>query len=297
MLFIGRGKLGAVYFTLPFGILFIVLMVRHLGSMPFSIENTSALAGLLITLVGAAHGGKLGKTFHHEKLLPAYATWPRAVALVWLLPMAVALIFRTLAYEPFNIPSSSMSPTLKIGDHIFVSKFAYGYSRHSLPLFQPSIEGRMFSREPEYGDTVVFRSEANAGVDSVARVIALPGDTVTFKHGAVTVNGTRLERTPLENCPEQMPQLFVGSYRCFSETHINGHSYSIANIVEGAHHSQEGSMVVPTSHYFLMRDNRDNSLDSRHASFGAVSQDEIIGKVTKVFWNSDIGKLSWLAPN
>src|SRR6266581_6141965 len=100
----------------------------------------------------------------------------------------IALVVRTVAYEPFNIPSGSMVPTLLVGDYLFVSKFSYGYSRYSLPLGLPLFSGRIFSHPPEQGDVAVFKLPADNSTDYIKRIIGLPGDRLQMKTGILYIN-------------------------------------------------------------------------------------------------------------
>ena len=114
--------------------------------------------------------------------------------------IVIALFIRTFFYEPFNIPSASMVPTLLIGDYLFVAKFSYGYSRYSLPFGINVFSGRVFSREPQRGDVVVFKLPANPSVDYIKRVIGLPGDALQMKQGRLYINGEQVKREPTDGC-------------------------------------------------------------------------------------------------
>src|SRR5919204_583807 len=113
----------------------------------------------------------------------------------------IALVVRTVAYEPFNIPSGSMVPTLLIGDYLFVSKFSYGYSRYSLPFGLPLFSGRIFFHSPERGDVVVFKLPSDNSTDYIKRVIGLPGDHIQMKNGILFING--------QPCPRKRIQDYV----------------------------------------------------------------------------------------
>src|ERR1041384_7881469 len=114
----------------------------------------------------------------------------------------IALVVRTVAYEPFNIPSGSMIPTLLVGDYLFVSKFTYGYSRYSLPFGLPLFSGRIylpFSRLPERGDVVVFKLPTDPSTDYIKRIVGLPGDHVQVRHGELYINDQLVPRRPAED--------------------------------------------------------------------------------------------------
>ena len=111
-----------------------------------------------------------------------------------LIAIFIALIIRSFIFEPFNIPSGSMKPNLLIGDFIFVSKWSYGYSRHSLPFSIPVIPGKIFKKNPERGDIVVFKTPENNRTDYIKRVIGLPGDTIKIKDGIIILNDIEILR-------------------------------------------------------------------------------------------------------
>src|ERR1700742_3017342 len=106
----------------------------------------------------------------------------------------IAVGVRTVAFEPFNIPSGSMIPTLLIGDFLFVAKYAYGYSRHSLPFSLPLIPGRIFFHEPERGDVIVFKLPSDGKTDYIKRLIGLPGDHIQVLGGILQINGVPVQR-------------------------------------------------------------------------------------------------------
>ena len=101
----------------------------------------------------------------------------------------LATAIRATFYEPFNIPSGSMKPTLLVGDYLFVSKFEYGYSRYSFPFGLPLFEGRIWADEPERGDVVVFKLPTDNQTDYIKRIIGLPGDTIQVRSGRLYING------------------------------------------------------------------------------------------------------------
>ena len=107
----------------------------------------------------------------------------------WLWLVLIAFIIRSCAFEPYNIPSSSMVPSLLIGDYLFTSKFDYGYSRHSFPFSLPLIpKGRIFNNAPERGDIVIFKVPTDKSTDYIKRVIGLPGDEVQMIRGRLYIN-------------------------------------------------------------------------------------------------------------
>ncbi|NBB65372.1 signal peptidase I [Pseudomonas sp. ODNR1LW] len=193
--------------------------------------------------------------------------------------LILATLFRILLFQPFTIPSSSMEPGLVTGDYIIVSKFAYGWSRASLPFNPPLFHGRILGDQPERGDVVVFRRPHDPDQIWIKRVIGLPGDRVQVRGGQVFVNGRAVAQAPLAEVADQdAPQRRVLEVR---ETQDDGTSYVT---YEGGP-SQPGDDTpvyrVPAGQYFMMGDNRDNSLDSRwpaDVGVGFLPAENILGK-------------------
>lgn len=210
----------------------------------------------------------------------------------------IALGIRTVAYEPFNIPSESMLPTLLVGDYLFVSKFSYGYSRHSLPLSLPLVPGpgRLFSGMPERGDVAVFKLPRDNSTDYIKRIIALPGDRIQVRGGALFLNGEPVKRERADDFVrrgrfgqvERMPQ--------FVETLPNGKSYRTLDLRNGTDTDDTREFVVPAGHFFAMGDNRDNSVDSRIApeqgGVGFVPVENLVGRADFLFFSTD-GTARW----
>lgn len=204
--------------------------------------------------------------------------------------IVIALMVRTFAYEPFNIPSGSMIPTLLVGDYLFVSKFSYGYSKHSLPFSLPIFPGRVFESEPDRGDVVVFKLPADTSQDYIKRVIGLPGDTVQVTDGRLYINNKQIERERIEDYI-----LTDGSGRSaavpqYIETLPNGKVHRILELFgdQGPSDNTE-AFTVPEGHYFMMGDNRDNSADSRAfpARFRFVPVENLVGRAEFLFYSKD----------
>lgn len=136
--------------------------------------------------------------------------------------IVIALFIRTFAFEPFNIPSGSMIPSLLVGDYLFVSKYSYGYSRHSLPLSLPLIPGRVLSSEPKRGDVAVFKLPKDNKTDYIKRIIGLPGDKIQVREGRLYLNGALVERKPLPGFASRGPFGTNVSIPQFEETLPNG---------------------------------------------------------------------------
>jgi len=209
------------------------------------------------------------------------------------LGLALALLIRSFLYQPFNIPASSMRPTLLVGDYLFVSKFAYGYDRFSLPFSARLPAGRIFAREPAPGDVVVFRAPKDA-VDYVKRVVGLPGDRIQMKQGELFINDIRVKRERLSDTDAQQDACgseAQGHVKRWRETLLNGASYETLDCLENGLLDNTGVYTVPEGHFFALGDNRDNSTDSRSLSqVGYIPFDNLIGRVSVIFFSRTEGE-------
>ena len=190
--------------------------------------------------------------------------------------LLIALVLKVVLFQPYTIPSASMEPTLYEGDYIIVSKFAYGWSRHSIPFSPPVFKGRLFGRSPTRGDVVVFKLPRDGHVDYIKRLIGLPGDRIQVRHGALLVNGVEAPRQALglgsTTCPGDQGQ---GSQAPrYVETLPGGRTHLEAACLSGQGGANDtGVYVVPPNCYFMMGDNRDNSVDSRFPPYHGGATD------------------------
>lgn len=207
--------------------------------------------------------------------------------------VVIALGIRTFAYEPFNIPSGSMIPTLLIGDYLFVSKMSYGYSRHSLPFSLPLIPGRIWFTEPERGDVAVFKLPSDNSTDYIKRIVGLPGDTIQVTGGVLRINGDAVARR--EVAPYQTVGRFgqVTAAKRYIETLPNGRDHIIIEMSDRAPGDNTPVFTVPEGHYFAMGDNRDNSQDSRFAQVGYIPRANLVGRAEVLFFSTDGGAQWW----
>jgi signal peptidase I len=177
--------------------------------------------------------------------------------------LLIALVIRVLLLQPFTIPSASMEPNLYEGDYIVVTKFSYGYSRHSIPLSPPVFKGRIFEKVPKRGDIVVFKTPHDNHTDLIKRVIGLPGDTIQMKQGLLYLNGEQVPRTPLPSVREDVGEGYIREVGRYRETLPGGKSYVTDDFGTDGPLDNTDIYVVPDHNYFVMGDNRDNSADSR----------------------------------
>lgn len=190
--------------------------------------------------------------------------WEIVKTLLW--AAIIAIVIRTFAYEPFNIPSGSMIPTLLEGDYLFVSKMAYGYSRFSFPGGLVPIKGRIWEGEPKRGEVVVFRPSREPDTDFIKRVIGLPGDRIQVRQGILYINDVPVERRRIEDYvdPDRPGATPVPQYL---ETLPGGVTHRIIEQRGDESDSDNTQIyVVPAGHFFMMGDNRDGSNDSRALS-------------------------------
>jgi signal peptidase I len=206
----------------------------------------------------------------------------------------IALVVRTVAYEPFNIPSGSMVPTLLVGDYLFVSKFSYGYSRYSLPFGLPLFSGRIFFHPPDRGDVVVFKLPTDNSTDYIKRVIGLPGDHIQMKNGILYINGQPCPRRRVEDYLYQEGNGAVLPVAQYIETLPNGRQHPIIEMTDRGPLDNTQEYVVPAGDYFMMGDNRDNSQDSRVLSaVGYVPAENLIGPAQFIFFSTDGSARFW----
>mgnify|MGYP001627791069 FL=1 len=204
--------------------------------------------------------------------------------------IVIALMVRTFAFEPFNIPSGSMIPSLLVGDYLFVSKFSYGYSKHSMPFSLPIIPGRVFESEPERGDVVVFKLPSDTSQDYIKRVIGLPGDTIQVKEGRLYINNKMIERERIEDYILTDGGGRSAAVPQYIETLPNGRVHRILEMFgdQGPSDNTE-AFTVPDGHFFMMGDNRDNSADSRAfpSRFRFVPIENLVGRAEFLFYSKD----------
>lgn len=206
--------------------------------------------------------------------------------------VVIALVVRTLLFEPFNIPSGSMKPTLLVGDYLFVSKFAYGYSRYSVPLGLPLFSGRIFERLPERGDVVVFKLPSDNKTDYIKRVVGLPGDRIQVLNGVLQINGTPVKLERVGDFDEDFDGRTV-AVPMLQEQLPEGRRHLILDLTPNGSLDNTGIYLVPPGHVFAMGDNRDNSLDSRVENVGYIPVENLIGRAEVLFFSVNSQASFW----
>jgi len=215
--------------------------------------------------------------------------------------LLIALVIRTLAFEPFNIPSGSMTPTLLTGDYVFVSKFSYGYSSQSLPFAPSFLHGRIFGSLPTRGDVAVFVNP-HTGEDYIKRIVGLPGDKIQVRQGILIINGEPSKR---ERISDYLEREWLDSYDR-PENDLRYHY--IETLPDGVRHEILGDFTVqpedsapqdntaifevPADSFFAMGDNRDNSNDSR-LDLGYVPIENLVGRADRRFISLEAGTHLW----
>ena len=207
--------------------------------------------------------------------------------------LIIALIIRSLLIQPFYIPSSSMEPNLLVGDRLFVTKYSYGYSKHSFPFSIPILKGRLLETEPKRGDVVVFKTPADNRTDYIKRLIGLPGDEIQFINSNLYINSSEVLKSRISKndkiyCGKKSINVFT-----FQELLPNGKKHLTVYLKDFSFKNSD-KFIVPEEHYFFLGDNRDCSKDSRFlTSVGYVQKDNLVGKAQFIFFSSDksIGNL------
>ena len=201
--------------------------------------------------------------------------------------LIIAVIIRSLLIQPFYIPSSSMEPTMLVGDRLFVTKYSYGYSKHSFPFSPPIFKGRLFSKSPKSGDVIVFKTPSDNRTDYIKSLIGLPGDKIQFINGDLFLNNNQILRTK----NKKSDLIYCGNetinINSFEEKLPNGKTHNTVYLKKFSYQNSD-IFTVPEKHYFFLGDNRDCSKDSRYlTSVGYVHEDNLVGKAQFIFFSSD----------
>ena len=202
--------------------------------------------------------------------------------------LVIAILIRSLLLQPFYIPSSSMEPSLLVGDRLFVTKLSYGYSKHSFPFSLGPIKNRIFFSEPKRGDVIVFKTPADNRTDYIKRLLGLPGDKLQFIEGNLYLNNVEILKSKIK----YNSKIYCGKSKVetnvFKEKLLNGREYLTTYYINGSYQNSD-EFIVPPDHYFFLGDNRDCSKDSRFlSSVGFVHKNNLVGKAQFIFFSTDI---------
>ena len=200
------------------------------------------------------------------------------------LAVFIALLIRSFIAEPFNIPSGSMKPNLLVGDFIFVSKWSYGYSKHSLPFSMPLIPNKIFPKLPKRGDVAVFKTPEDNRTDYIKRIIGLPGDKIIVKNGEIYLNENKIMRKKLNDFFDNDKRALIKRIRKYKEYHENL-TIDVLDIMDDGIADNTELFIVPEGHFFVMGDNRDNSQDSRFKIVGFIPFENLVGKARFIFFS------------
>ncbi len=288
MFYLNKGRLGVIYLGLHFIVSAILFVSSYYKIVALTPENCIALAYLPVSLLGIVHGFFLSKGYNSDVSLKWYAHWQSVVLVFTVLPYIVALLFRSFAYEPFTVPSSSMSPTLNNGDYVFASKYAYGFGPYSFPFGDLILSKKLTSRSPERGDLIVFMHPQKTDVHFLKRLVGLPGDTVQIRDGRLILNGVDIPKirqtesfvlSDLSVDGEQVVPVFI-------EVLPNGKQYTVLDSKPESSLDNTETLTVPQGHYFVLGDNRDNSMDSRVGHIiGFVPDVNIVARLSVRIWS------------
>jgi signal peptidase I len=208
--------------------------------------------------------------------------------------LIIAVVIRTVLFQPFSIPSGSMKETLLVGDYLFVSKFSYGYSKYSIPFSPPLFSGRIMGSEPERGDIAVFKLPTDNATDYIKRVIGLPGDKIQMIDGVLQINGQAVPKERIDDWIEEEPSGRQVRVPRFKETLPNGVVHETLDLTPTGFHDNTPVYDVPSGHYFMMGDNRDNSTDSRvQSAVGFVPYENLVGRAEIIFFSVEEGRHAW----
>ncbi|WP_299396847.1 signal peptidase I [Pelagibius sp.] len=275
MLFVGRGWLAVGYLLVTFALLPAPFLAAHFELLPLAAETAMMLLLVAVQLIGVVHGYRIAVRLSGLAPVAWYARWYFVAGAVLVFGYGMPLVTRSYLWEPFNIPSSSMEPTLLRGDYLFVSKYAYGTERG-----------------PDRGDVAAFAVPAQDGQPFLKRIVGLPGDRIQMRDGVLYINDSPVDLEPLDTVQPGAP---LDPAQLYRETLPNGRSHLIQEYTDAARYDSTEIFEVPSGQYFALGDNRDNSIDSRMLEhFGYIPLESLIGRLAVVLWNSERQKLVFL---
>jgi signal peptidase I len=208
--------------------------------------------------------------------------------------LLIAFVLRVILFQPFTIPSASMEPNLYEGDYIVVSKWSYGYSKHSIPFSPPIFDGRILAQAPQRGDIVVFKLPRDNRTDYIKRLIGLPGDRIQMINNVLQINGQPVRDVVVSGA--DVTNMYGMPIVRMRETLPEGKTITIQDFGPGNDLDNTPVFEVPAGHYFMMGDNRDNSIDSRveqSQGVGLVPAENLIGKAEIILFSWSPGASLW----
>lgn len=292
MFYLNRWRWALIYTSLYISIFYASKIL-----LPNNSDYNDVIGFTLIAfmLMGAFHAYHIAKKtdFKHLKLSWYARIFPPVIFGLIAVMLFISFIIRPFIFEPFNIPAQSMRPTLNAGDYIFSSKSAYGHSKYALPANLPLWDGKILKKPPQRGDIIIFDLAKNPKISYIKRVIGLPNDTIQMLRGRLFINGVLVKQTKtssftLEEHGED------ATYTQYTEQLPNGKTYEILSKSDHEPLDNTDVYTVPNEHYFVLGDNRDNSLDSRVISqVSMVHEDYIIGKASIRYYNVQKNKFTF----
>ena len=288
MFYLGRGWMGTAYLVAGTAVTYAVPAALHLQAISYP-SWMAILVGLAFRLAGGIHAYIAASNQVPRDRYPWFAKLHNWILFFFLVPLLAALLIRNLLVQPFHIPSGSMMPTLQVGDYLFSEKLTYGISRYSL-MFGMGPSHRIGGRPPKRGEVVIFAFPAEPTVDYVSRVIGLPGDRIQMRDGRLIINGVMVDRQPLitTDIPHE------AGVPIYMEHLPGGVVHPIIEVLGDSSRGDDSrEFLVPDDHYFMMGDNRDNSLDSRF-DVGFVPAENIASRPWLLYFNSEVAGRSWL---
>ena len=282
MAYLRRGWLALGFAFIP--LLIAGLIITNQWILPESLGLLGAVIIVTIVqyLVAVVIAGTIAFRSAISPIPSWYSRWP-VVLVIFLVPFLTPDVFKTFVFEPFNMPATSMAPTLIPGDHLFANKTAYGYGRYSPPIDLPMLNDRIFFVPPKRGDVIVFRKPTDPTVDYIKRVVGLPGDRVQMINGALYLNDVEAKREAIGAYEMPSCGTLAGQIHTrYRETLPDGASYTVIDRQQTEMDNTE-VFDVPADHYFVLGDNRDNSIDSRFGTLGMIHKRYLVGRVSYLY--------------
>lgn len=287
MFYLGRGWLGIIYSTIS-------VLLSY--ALPFALEYqkityplwASILVFFVYHLPASVHVYITAGHQPPRARYPWYARFKNWVLYFWLAPLVVALVVRNLLVQPFSIPANSMRPALQAGDYVAAEKLTYGLGRYSI-MFALGPERRWGGRLPQRGEVIIFAYPPEPEISFINRVIGLPGDRVQLRQGRLYLNGEMVDRQPLLNSAIRTED----GETLYTERLPDGLEHMIIETGDDARGDNTAEWLVPAGHYFVMGDNRDNSLDSRF-DVGFVPTENIEAKPFVIYYSEAVPERWWL---